>query len=40
MKYNITEGDSVARTYIGNWSDYKTMMQEKFVGDLTLHRVK
>jgi len=24
----------------GNWSDYETMMQEKFGKDLTLHRVK
>jgi len=24
----------------GNWSDYETMMQEKFGKDLTPHRVK
>ncbi|HAV76687.1 MAG TPA: energy-dependent translational throttle protein EttA, partial [Anaerolineae bacterium] len=34
------EGDSVAKMYIGNWSDYETMMQEKFGKDLTPHRVK
>ena len=25
----VFEGDSVAKMYIGNWSDYETMMQEK-----------
>jgi hypothetical protein len=25
---------------IGNWSDYETMMQEKFGKDLTPHRMK
>jgi ATPase subunit of ABC transporter with duplicated ATPase domains len=34
------EGDSVAKMYLGNWSDYETMMQEKFGKDLTPHRVK
>lgn len=34
------EGDSVAKMYIGNWSDYETMMMEKFGKDLTPHRVK
>ncbi len=36
----VFEGDSVARMYIGNWSDYETMMREKFGKDLTPHRVK
>jgi ATP-binding cassette ChvD family protein len=36
----VYEGDSVAKMYIGNWSDYETMMQEKFGKDLTPHRVK
>jgi len=36
----IFEGDLVAKMYIGNWSDYETMMQEKFGKDLTPHRVK
>jgi len=34
------EGDSAAKIYIGNWSDYETMIQEKFGKDLTPHRVK
>lgn len=34
------EGDSVAKMYIGNWSDYEAMMMEKFGKDLTPHRVK
>jgi ATP-binding cassette ChvD family protein len=34
------EGDSVAKMYVGNWSDYETMMREKFGKDLTPHRVK
>jgi len=34
------EGDSQANMYIGNWSDYETMMREKFGKDLTPHRVK
>ena len=34
------EGDSVAKMYLGNWSDYETMMREKFGKDLTPHRVK
>jgi len=34
------EGDSTAKMYIGNWSDYETMMQEKFGKGLTPHRVK
>ncbi len=36
----VFEGDSVAKMYVGNWSDYETMMQEKFGKDLTPHRVK
>jgi ATP-binding cassette ChvD family protein len=36
----VFEGDSVAKMYIGNWSDYEVMMQEKFGKDLTPHRVK
>ena len=36
----VYEGDSIAKMYIGNWSDYETMMQEKFGQDLTPHRVK
>ena len=36
----VFEGDSVAKMYIGNWSDYETMMEEKFGKDLTPHRVK
>ena len=34
------EGDSQAKMYLGNWSDYETMMREKFGKDLTPHRVK
>ena len=36
----VFEGDSAAKMYLGNWSDYETMMQEKFGKDLTPHRVK
>jgi len=36
----VYEGDSVAKMYIGNWSDYEVMMREKFGQDLTPHRVK
>ena len=36
----VFEGDSIAKMYIGNWSDYETMMIEKFGKDLTPHRVK
>ncbi|NOH01429.1 MAG: energy-dependent translational throttle protein EttA [Chloroflexi bacterium] len=36
----VFEGDSIAKMYIGNWSDYETMMREKFGKDLTPHRVK
>jgi ATPase subunit of ABC transporter with duplicated ATPase domains len=34
------EGESIARMYIGNWSDYEEMMMEKFGKDLQPHRVK
>jgi len=34
------EGESIAKMYIGNWSDYETMMMEKFGKDLQPHRVK
>jgi sulfate-transporting ATPase len=34
------EGESIAKMYIGNWSDYEAMMREKFGKDLTPHRVK
>ena len=36
----VYEGDSIAKMYIGNWSDYETAMMEKFGKDLTPHRVK
>ena len=36
----VFEGDSTAKMYLGNWSDYETMMMEKFGKDLTPHRVK
>ncbi|MEW6027884.1 MAG: energy-dependent translational throttle protein EttA [Chloroflexota bacterium] len=36
----VFEGDSIAKMYVGNWSDYETMMTEKFGKDLTPHRVK
>jgi len=36
----VYEGDSIAKMYVGNWSDYETMMTEKFGKDLTPHRVK
>jgi len=31
---------SIARTYIGNWSDYEEMMSDKFGKDLQPHRVE
>ncbi|MCJ7584857.1 MAG: energy-dependent translational throttle protein EttA, partial [Anaerolineales bacterium] len=34
------EGESIAKMYLGNWSDYETMMREKSGKDLTPHRVK
>jgi len=36
----VFEGDSQAKMYLGNWSDYEVMMREKFGKDLTPHRVK
>ncbi len=36
----VFEDDSQAKMYIGNWSDYETMMREKYGKDLTPHRVK
>ncbi|HEX5807515.1 MAG TPA: energy-dependent translational throttle protein EttA [Anaerolineales bacterium] len=36
----VFEGDSQAKMYLGNWSDYEAMMTEKFGKDLTPHRVK
>ncbi|MFN8413572.1 MAG: energy-dependent translational throttle protein EttA [Anaerolineales bacterium] len=36
----VYEGDSIAKMYVGNWSDYETAMMEKFGKDLTPHRVK
>ena len=36
----VFEGDSQAKMYLGNWSDYEAMMQEKYGKDLTPHRVK
>ncbi len=36
----VFEGDSVAKMYVGNWSDYEAMMMEKFGKDLQPHRVK
>ena len=33
-------GKSIARMYIGNWSNYEEMMMEKFGKDLQPHRVK
>src|SRR5215217_3753486 len=36
----VFEGDSIAKMYLGNWSDYETMMQDKFGKDITPHRVK
>src|SRR6266545_2117666 len=34
------EGESQAKMYLGNWSDYEAMLKEKFGKDLTPHRVK
>jgi sulfate-transporting ATPase len=34
------EGESIAKMYIGNWSDYEAFMMEKFGKDLQPHRVK
>ena len=40
MCIKVFKGDSQATMHIGNWSDYETMMIEKFGKDLTPHRVK
>jgi sulfate-transporting ATPase len=34
------EGDSQARLFMGNWSDYEAHMREEFGKDITPHRVK
>ena len=34
------EGDSQARMFMGNWSDYEAYMKEQFGKDLTPHRIK
>jgi ATP-binding cassette ChvD family protein len=34
------EGDSQARLFLGNWSDYETYMKEQFGKDLQPHRIK
>jgi sulfate-transporting ATPase len=34
------EGDSTARLFMGNWSDYEAHMQEEFGKDVQPHRVK
>jgi energy-dependent translational throttle protein EttA len=34
------KGDSPAKMYLGNGSDYETAMKEKLGKDLTPHRVK
>jgi len=34
------EGESQARLFLGNWSDYETHMRETYGKDLTPHRVK
>ena len=36
----VFEGESIAKMYVGNWSDYEAFMMEKFGKDLTPHRVK
>jgi len=36
----VYEGYSIAKMYIGNWSDYEAMMWEKFGKDFTPHRQK
>jgi sulfate-transporting ATPase len=36
----VFEGDSTAKMYLGNWSDYEALMMEKYGKDLTPHRVK
>jgi sulfate-transporting ATPase len=34
------EGESLAKMYLGNWSDYEQYLREKFGKDVTPHRVK
>ena len=34
------KGESLAKMYISNWSDYEAFMMDKFGKDLTPHRVK
>jgi sulfate-transporting ATPase len=34
------EGDSQARLFLGNWSDYEAYMREKLGKDVTPHRIK
>ncbi len=34
------EGDSQARLFLGNWSDYEAHMRETYGKDLQPHRVK
>jgi sulfate-transporting ATPase len=36
----VFEGESIAKMYVGNWSDYEAFMMDKFGKDLTPHRVK
>jgi hypothetical protein len=31
----VFEGDQVAKMYLGNWSDYETMMVEQACKDIT-----
>ncbi|MFN8405593.1 MAG: hypothetical protein U0V48_18885 [Anaerolineales bacterium] len=38
MKYKTL--NETAKIYLGNWSDYEAMLQEKFREDLTPHQVK
>ena len=34
------EGDSQARLFLGNWSDYEAYMREKVGKDISPHRIK
>jgi energy-dependent translational throttle protein EttA len=36
----VFEGESIAKMYLGNWSDYAAFMEEKYGKDITPHRVK
>ena len=40
IQFPAFEDDSQAKLYLGNWSDYESMMKEKYGKDLTPHRVK